>query len=267
MNDQSNPPASLEQVRRQIDEIDAKLIELLRERFAASEAVKSVKAATGRDSASPIRPAREAIVMRRLIDACEEPLPADLMVRLWRQIMTSSTLVQADASVHCTSATMQTGHQRDLIRDHFGRIPVMEHEDDDAALSAAAQNRIAVAAVPLHGNCAQVLSDGNIEQRAVIGTMPAFDSDGVPQLLIVGQPFEEPTGQDETLVLTSGHLPRDFSPAALWEVELPSGDILTSLPGFLSSSQTPLLDLRQQRNGNLALRVLGRYPSPIRTDK
>lgn len=266
MNDQSNPPASLDEVRRQIDEIDAKLIELLRERFAASQAVKAVKAATGQDSASPIRPAREAIVMRRLIDACQEPLPADLMVRLWRQIVTSSTLVQADARVHCAGTTMQQGHQRDLLRDHFGLIPIIEHEGDDAALKAAAQSRTAVAAVPPDGNCARILSDGDIEQRAVIGSMPAFDADGVPQLLIIGQPFQEPTGQDETLVLTAGHLPRDFSPASLWEVELPSGDILTSLPGFLSISQTPLLDLRQ-RNDNLALRVLGRYPSPIRTDK
>ena len=144
--------------------------------------------------------------------------------------------------------------------------PIIEHDDDNAALKAAAQSRTAVATVTPDGNCAQILSDGDIEQNAVIGTMPAFDADGVPQLLIIGQPFEEPTGQDETLVLTSGHLPRDFSPAPLWEVELPAGDILTSLPGFLSSSQTPLLDLRQ-RNENLALRVLGRYPSPIRTDK
>lgn len=266
MNDQPSPPASLEQVRRQIDEIDTRLIGLLRERFAASEAVKAVKAATGHDSGSPIRPAREAIVMRRLIDACEEPLPAELMVRLWRQIMTSSTLVQADACVHCSAATMQSGHQRDLIRDHFGRIAIIEHENDDAALTAAAQSRIAVAVIPPQGNGAQVMIDSDIGQTAVIGTLPAFDSDGVPQLLIVGQPFEEPTGQDETLVLTCGHLPRDFSPAPLWEVELSSGDILASLPGFLSSSQTPLLDLRQ-RNDNLALRVLGRYPSPIRTDK
>ncbi|NNE21099.1 MAG: hypothetical protein HKN11_00680 [Rhizobiales bacterium] len=266
MNDQSTPPASLEQVRRQIDEIDARLIELLRERFSASEAVKAVKAATGQDSASPIRPAREAIVMRRLIDACQGPLPTDLMVRLWREIITSSTLVQADASVHCTIAVMQAGRLRDLIRSHFGRIPVVEHGDDDAALKAAAHSRTAVAVTAPDGDSARFLSDGDIAQNAVIGTLPAFNADGVPQLLIIGQPFEEPTGQDETLVLTSGRLPRDFSPAPLWAVELPSGDTLTSLPGFLSSSQTPLLDLRQ-RNENLALRVLGRYPSPIRTDK
>ncbi len=266
MNDQSHPPASLEQVRRKIDEIDARLIDLLRERFAASEMVKEVKAVTGQDDASPIRPAREAIVMRGLIDSCQEPLPVDLMVRLWRHIMTSSTLVQADAQVHCARETMQTARQRDLIRDHFGRIPVIEHDDDDQALKAAAQSKTAVAVGPPGGICAQVLSDGDIQRNAVIGTMPAFDADGLPQLLVIGQPFEEPTGQDETLLITSGRLPRDFTPAPLWEIELPSGDSLTSLPGFLSPSQTPLLDLRQ-RNDALALRVLGRYPSPIRTDK
>lgn len=266
MNDQSHPAASLDSVRRQIDEIDAQLLDLLRDRFAASQAVKQVKAAAGQDSSSPIRPAREAIVMRRLLDACEEPLPVDLMVRLWRQIMTSSTLVQADACVHCARSAMQAGGQRDMIRDHFGSIPIVEHDDEDLALNAAAQSHSAVALVSPGGSCAQVLSDGDIKLKAVIGALPAFDADEAPQLLIIGQPFEEPTGQDETLVYTSGRLPRDFTPSPLWEVELASGDSLTSLPGFLSTSQTPLLDLRQG-NDTLAMRVLGRYPSPIRTDK
>ena len=266
MDDQTNPPATLDAVRRKIDEIDAALLDLLHERFAASEQVKQIKAAAGQDNASPIRPAREAMVLRRLIDACEEPLPVNLMVRLWREIITSSTLVQADARVHCTSKIMADGALRDLVHDQFGRIPVIEHDDEAGALSAAAQSHAAVAVVIPAGNGTQVLAEGDISERAVIGALPAFDADGLPQLLIVGQPFEEPTGQDETLVITSGRLPRDFTPAPLWEAEIASGETLTGLPGFLSAAQTPLLDLRQ-RNDTLALRVLGRYPSPIRTDK
>jgi hypothetical protein len=56
-------------------------------------------------------------------------------------------------------------------------------------------------------------------------------------------------------------LPRDFAPQPLWQMK--TGDLqLTSLPGFLSEHNAPLVGLARS-NGSLALSVLGRYPSPI----
>ena len=98
MNNREPKPQTLDGVRERIDEIDQALLGLLRERFEASHAVKRLKSDNGSLNSTPIRPAREATLMRRLLDLCEEPLPKDLMVRLWRLILTSSTLVQADAA-------------------------------------------------------------------------------------------------------------------------------------------------------------------------
>ncbi|MGI9465000.1 MAG: chorismate mutase, partial [Aestuariivirgaceae bacterium] len=145
MDEQSPSPATLDQVRQKIDEIDTALLELLRDRFAASVRIRELKAASGQTGSSPMRPAREAIVMRRLMTACNEPLPASLMVRLWREIISSSTLIQADATVHCSKATLAQSHLRDLITDHFCQIPVVEHDTDDDALTAATGAEAAVA--------------------------------------------------------------------------------------------------------------------------
>jgi hypothetical protein len=103
--------------------------------------------------------------------------------------------------------------------------------------------------------------EGRAGSAQVIGVLPFLATQATPRLLIFGHAAAEPTGADETLVLTDGQLPRDFTPQPLWQRKL--GDLqLTSLPGFLSEHNTPLIGLARS-NGSLALSVLGRYPSPI----
>ena len=95
----------------------------------------------------------------------------------------------------------------------------------------------------------------------LIGVLPFLATTAMPRLLIFGHAAPEQTGADETLVLTDGQLPRDFTPQPLWQMK--AGDLqLTSLPGFHSEHNAPLVGLTRS-NGSLALSVLGRYPSPI----
>ena len=62
-------------------------------------------------------------------------------------------------------------------------------------------------------------------------------------------PQPEPTGADETLLVTDGQLPRDFAPAPLWQMRI-GGKHLASLPGFLSEHSVPLIGLVRS-NGRL----------------
>ena len=91
--------------------------------------------------------------------------------------------------------------------------------------------------------------------------LPSLSDGGPPRVLLFAVPRSEPTGADETLVATSGQLPRDFVPGPLWTLES-GGRRLTSLPGFLLEEQVPLVGLKSS-NAPLALMVIGRYPSPI----
>ena len=266
MSKQSQSPSALEDVRREIDEIDGALLDLLRQRFAVSVKVKQLKAAAGQAHTSPIRPAREAIVMRRLIAACNAPLPVGLMLRIWREIISSSTLIQADATVHASHRILADPAMRDLIKLQFGQIPLIGHDTDDMALSAAAETQAAVAVMPTDANWLHVIGNAGEYEVGVIGALPFFDRQGQPELVIIGAAYDEPTGQDETLLCSAVLLPGDLTPAPLWQLELATGGWLTSLPVFLSASQMPLVGLSVD-NDELALRVLGRYPSPINIDK
>ncbi len=266
MDDREPKPQTLAGVRERIDEIDEALLELLRERFAASHAVKALKSGNGDLTSTPIRPAREALLMRRLLDLRQDPLPSEVMVRLWRLIVTSSTLVQADARVHCSQMTNSLSRLRDMISIHYGQIPIMEHDSDADAIAAAAAGFAAIAIVVPDSGWLSSPGVSALGKRQVIGTLPFFDGDGRPDLLVIGEAFDEPTGQDETLIYSTGRLPRDFDLAPLWELELTGGGLLTSLPGFLSGAEAPLVGVKQG-NDALALTVLGRYPSPINIEQ
>ena len=180
--------------------------------------------------------------------------------------MTSSTLIQADATIHVTSAVFLDAGNRLLLDNHFGLIPVVEEDSVTTSIAALNDDSAALAAFSVEDDWLDDFLRDAASQLGVIGILPQLDAEGAPRLMVVGRSFDEPTGNDETLVATSGRLPRDFAPSPLWEAQLASGGHLTSLPGFLDECETPLAGLRRG-NDALALRVVGRYPSPIRTDK
>ena len=61
------PDTPLDALRQEIDAIDGQILALLIRRFAATDKVKASKTSDGSLSSSPLRPAREAIMLRRLI--------------------------------------------------------------------------------------------------------------------------------------------------------------------------------------------------------
>ena len=80
-------PQSLEQLRRRLDELDAKLVELLSQRASIVVEVGDYKRAHG----LPIyAPHREQEVIRRVLDLNEGPLPARTLEAIFRELMSGS---------------------------------------------------------------------------------------------------------------------------------------------------------------------------------
>ena len=105
----ATPDTSLDAIRREIDSIDDQILGLLMRRFAATARVKANKAQDGSIAASPFRPAREAKIMQRLIAQGGAAVPADVLVRLWRVILSASTQSQAQVTLHMDSKTQKRG--------------------------------------------------------------------------------------------------------------------------------------------------------------
>ena len=143
----------------------------------------------------------------------------------------------------------------------FSASPLVGHPGETGALQALVGNPNDIAAVAIDAPWVEPYLEGLAGKAQIIGCLPFIAPEAMPRILIFGHAAPEPTGADETLVITDGQLPRDFVPAPLWQMRVGTKR-LTSLPGFLSEHSMPLLGLVRS-NSKLALTVLGRYPSPI----
>lgn len=118
-------PLSLADLRRDIDRIDETMHALLIER---GEIIgRLIEAKSTRETGSAFRPAREAAMMRRLVERHRGILPLDTVEGIWRVIIATFTYVQAPFTVH---ADLSAGDpaMRDSAQFHFGfTVPFVGH--------------------------------------------------------------------------------------------------------------------------------------------
>ena len=137
---------SLADLRRDIDRIDAAMHGLLMERGEIIDRLIAVKQT--QETGSAFRPAREADMMRRLVDRHKGILPLDTVESIWRVIIATFTYVQAPFSVH---ADLSAGdaHMRDSARFHFGfTVPFVPHMGAAAVVAAVSESKGDLGLVP-----------------------------------------------------------------------------------------------------------------------
>src|SRR3954470_20202923 len=138
--------ATLTALRAEIDALDDALHDLVirRAEVVARLAASGVK--SGRE-ASPLRPGREAMILRRLLARHTGPLPPGTLVRLWREILAGSSAMQGGFSV---AIYARGPDQARLAREHFGSpTPLRSYETAAGALAAVANGEAQVAVLPL----------------------------------------------------------------------------------------------------------------------
>ncbi|HVG52692.1 MAG TPA: chorismate mutase [Xanthobacteraceae bacterium] len=142
------PSPSLADLRAEIDRIDAQMHTLLMERGEIIGTLINVKGTA--DSGSAFRPAREADMMRRLVERHHGILPLDTAESIWRVIIATFTYVQAPFKVH---ADMSAGDaaMRDTARFHFGfTVPFVTHIGAGGVVAAVAASKGDLGLVPAH---------------------------------------------------------------------------------------------------------------------
>jgi chorismate mutase len=137
---------TLADLRREIDRLDEAMHRLLMERGEIIDRLISVK--RSQETGSAFRPAREAEMMRRLVDRHRGILPLDTAESIWRVIIATFTYVQAPFSVH---ADLSAGEavMRDSARFHFGfTVPFVPHIGAAGAVAAVAESKGDLGLVP-----------------------------------------------------------------------------------------------------------------------
>lgn len=183
---------SLADLRRDIDRIDEAMHRLLMERGEIIDRLISVK--RSQESGSAFRPAREAEMMRRLVERHRGILPLDTVESIWRVIIGTFTFVQSPYSVH-SDLSAGDAAMRDSARFHFGfTVPFVGHMSSSAAIAAVAASTGDLALVPATGVAGagawwSALEDGKAPK--IIARLPFVERDDHPAalpLFVVSRP-------------------------------------------------------------------------------
>jgi chorismate mutase len=261
-NSSANGGPALEALRQELDGLDDGLLDLLGKRFALTEQVKAIKQVSGKLAQSPLRPAREDKILRRLVArAAESGLDPGFVVKVWRAVLSESSRRQATITIHVPKKLSASIGQRLRIRDHFGAMAVEDWKDEAQALMQVNTAPGDLCIVETESQWTAPMIAGQSGAARVIATLPVIQDGPIPKLLVIGHAPAEATGHDETLLITQGNLPRDFAIAPVWQVKLGPFRV-SALAGFFSEHESPLVGLARS-NISLGLMLAGRYPSAI----
>ena len=252
----------LAQVRQKIDSVDDDILNLVKQRFEIVAQVAAAKLQQGNGDISPLRPSREAQILRRLLDDNDQEIPDQVILRLWRTIISASTLAQAPIQLNVSTSLLNNPISYRAITEHYVGFETKPYAKEKMALNSLTRSANEMCIFAADGKWVDHLNDEAFSDIQVIFCLPWTEGEEPRRMVVLGRAPSQRTGNDETLVKTTGKLPRDFVPTPLWHSTTGEGHTLTSLPGYLSTSDSPLVGL-MRGNNELALKVLGRYPSPF----
>lgn len=182
----------LTQHRRAIDAIDDRLIALLNERCEYVAQVGRLKS-KHQLHGSYIRPAREAMMVRALLDKSQGAFPRASIAAIWRIIIGSSTAIESPLSTLTFADDAEGNH---VAAQYFGpEVPHQSAPSEQEFFQQLESNPHCIAIVPyvLDASWWQLMPD----PMRVFACLPFV---GVrPSHLALGHIEAEPTGDDMSL--------------------------------------------------------------------
>ncbi len=189
----------LVEARARLNDIDDQIHTLLMERAAV---VKTRVGTSGKSS--PLRPGRQAAVIRRLLGKHGGFLPAKNLVCLWLELMAGGSAIQAELVVAVCDTDPQHGYTQ-IAREYFGSlVRVHAHRSPAQALAEVSAGKAAVAVLPLP-------TEGESPREAWWTSLLQKDD---PRIHVIARlPFwrERPMGATDVKALVVGRTPPDAS--------------------------------------------------------
>jgi chorismate mutase len=280
----SDSASDLELLRRRIDEIDDRLQDLLIERAEIVAGVAAHK--RGKGALPAHQPAREAEIIRRLVDRGEGAFPAATLVRMWRELLAATVRMQSSFAV-AVYAPPQMPAYWDLARDHYGsHTPMVPCGSTSHVIGAVTEGQATVGVLPMPIEddrdpwWRHLLSTDDdaphIIARLPFGARGNARSDG-GDALAIGRGTEQPTGQDRTFFVTENapDISRGRIVSTLAELGLActfisscnhadAANTLIEVDGFVAPDD-PRLDRFRSQLGKALYRMLrlGSYAVPL----
>jgi len=283
---------SLEDLRKEIDQIDNELQDLLIRRAEVTRVIAKVKQPTANGHPVSLgiamRPAREALILRRLLlERHRGQLPAQLVVGIWREIITASLRAQTTFQAHVYAGGGETAYVG-AARAYFGSAtPIRTHSKPSLVVHACAEEPNALGVVPLPVSdepgaawWAQLAPAGEKGPRVIARLPLVVDGEDTPGAYALGAIEQEPTGDDTTLLLfeiTPGMsrtklvnllkeagIPARFVAAGRVAQKSVPDEILLETKGFVAKDDRRLKALAEIAGDAIArIATIGGYANPV----
>ncbi|MBO9708476.1 MAG: chorismate mutase [Caulobacter sp.] len=199
-SDAKDATPSLDEVRWRIDAIDSELLALLDERAGLARTVAAAKQAAG-DTGFGLRPGREALIVRKLVDAPRKAASDALVIRIWRELMSDSLTRQGPYHLNVWGGK-DPARTVELTRLRFGVAPPMRMVATDKEALAAARTPWAVSVLALSPDSAwwaRLLAEPKLK---IFAALPCLERWGPQAAFAVAEVEVEPTGGDQTFWVT-----------------------------------------------------------------
>lgn len=276
---------TIQDLRAQIDAVDDQMHDLLMQRAGLVEQIGRLKAQQPETvSGFALRPRREAEIMRRLWRRHKGNLDKDVMIRIWREIISACTNLQSPVTVAVFMPERGMGNL-EIAHDYFGAYtPMLPCRSVSLVLKELTQGEANVAILSLNddkqtcwwyalaqeykrsvnvflklpltgpghgrgdGRCAYALSKLPFETTGEDRTLLVAETDGTLNLSTLDLLLK--AGGVATNAICDSYMPDMMHKAYLFEVE-----------GYLSDQDERLSALIEKENGKVTmLRVIGGYP-------
>jgi chorismate mutase-like protein len=279
-------------LRRQIDEIDGTIHDLLMRRIELARRIGEEKSQA---RGVPYRPAREAQILRRLAERHHGPFPFSVAVRIWREIIAASLSVEGKFTVSVyVPEPLESGlAYLALARAHFGsQTPLLQARTEAGVLRAVRDGKAAVGVLPIasDSHTARASADpwwytliaGGGDRPRIVASLPWLTSTDTgsddARAMAVARVRPEDSGDDISLVAfeSTENISRDrirkeaegaglsLDWAATWTQDQQSTRWqLAQIDGFLPEYDPRLAGLVTTLDGELTRFVnLGCYAKP-----
>jgi len=283
----------IDDLRRQIDEIDNKLHDLLMLRADVAAQVGAIKANGGNNADLFIRPGREAVILRRLAARHRGPVPKAAMVRLWRELMMDLLRVESPFVVAVYVPEHLPAYW-DVARDHFGtHTPLTAFETIGQVLRAVMESPNTMGVLPFPEEDDKeswwpLLRSNEPRQPRVFARLPFADTGSLrgPAVegLAIGRVVAEENGVDRSLLVleavpelsrsTVRHMMTDcgLEPLILHQRPAPADPsstlFLAELSGAVAATDPRFEKVAAHLAGGLKnVRSLGNYAAPMTLDE
>jgi chorismate mutase/prephenate dehydratase len=220
----ANDRESLDDLRREIDEIDENLHDLLMRRAGLVERIRAVKRM---DSIATVRPGREAFILRKLTGRHSGGFPIGAILRIWREIIAGITRMEKPDYAVAVYGGEGSQAYWDMARDQFGSLsPMTSFNSARDVIRTVGDGKAEIGVVPYPEDGAEdpwwlalTAPDGlrvSYKLPFFPGTNARPTARGPDLAFAVGRVVSDPTENDRTLMVIEA--PEPISRSALGEL-------------------------------------------------